>query len=82
VKLKVLIIGGTNFVGPHVVRRLAEVGHEVVVFHRGREETDLPPGVKRIVGDRSNLGDFAEEFRRFAPEVVLDMIPMNETRAL
>jgi nucleoside-diphosphate-sugar epimerase len=78
VKLKVLIIGGTNFVGPHVVRRLAEVGHEVLVFHRGREETDLLPGVKHILGDRSNLGDFAEEFRRLAPEVVLDMIPMNE----
>src|SRR5918997_3412558 len=76
--MKVLIIGGTNFIGPHVVRRLAERGHEVVVFHRGRTERDLPPGVEHMLGDRQNLGDFADEFRRFAPEVVLDMIPMNE----
>jgi nucleoside-diphosphate-sugar epimerase len=54
------------------------------VFHRGRTEARLPEGVGRIVGDRQNLGDFADEFRRFAPEVVLDMIPMNEgdTRGL
>ena len=76
--MKVLIVGGTNFIGPHVVRRLAEDGHEVVVFHRGRTEAKLPEGVGRILGDRRNLGDFADEFRRFAPEVVLDMIPMNE----
>jgi nucleoside-diphosphate-sugar epimerase len=76
--MKVLIIGGTNFIGPHVVRRLAERGHEVVVFHRGRTERDLPPGVEHMLGDRQSLGDFAGEFRRFAPEVVLDMIPMNE----
>jgi uncharacterized protein YbjT (DUF2867 family) len=41
--MKVLIVGGTNFIGPHVVGRLVKVGHEVVVFHRGRTETDLPP---------------------------------------
>ena len=54
--MKVLIIGGTNFIGPHVVRRLAERGHEVVVFHRGRTERDLPPGVEHMLGDRQSLG--------------------------
>jgi nucleoside-diphosphate-sugar epimerase len=79
--MKVLIVGGTNFIGPYVVRRLAEAGHEVLVFHRGRTEASLPNGVGCVVGDRQNLGDFADEFRRFAPEVVLDMIPMNEVDA-
>ena len=79
--MRVLIVGGTSFIGPHVVRRLAEAAHEVVVFHRGRTEADLAPGVERILGDRQSLGDFADEFRRFAPEVVLDMIPMNEANA-
>jgi nucleoside-diphosphate-sugar epimerase len=53
--MKVLIVGGTNFIGPHVVGRLAEDGHEVIVFHRGRKERDLPPGVKHILGGRRNL---------------------------
>ena len=79
--MRVLIVGGTNFIGPHVLGWLAEAGHEVVSFHRGRTEADLPPLVKHIRGDRRSLGDFADEFRRFAPEVVLDMIPMNEVDA-
>ena len=52
-----------------------EAGHEVAVFHRGRTEAELPEGVGRVVGDRRNLGDFVGEFRRLAPEVVLDMTP-------
>ncbi|CAA9445556.1 MAG: hypothetical protein AVDCRST_MAG78-2836 [uncultured Rubrobacteraceae bacterium] len=34
--MRVVVVGGTNFVGPHVVWRLAEEDHEVTVFHRGR----------------------------------------------
>jgi hypothetical protein len=64
-----------------VVRRLAEAGNEVAVFHRGRKAGDLPDGVRRITGDRKALRGSAGELRRFAPEVVLDMIPMNEGEA-
>ena len=64
-----------------MVRRLAGAGHEVVVFHRGLTAPDLPEGVGRIRGDRKDLESFAGEFRRIAPEVVLDMIPMNEDEA-
>ncbi len=79
--MKVLVVGGTRFIGPYAVRRLAEAGHEIAVFHRGRTGAELPEGVGRIPGDRRNLGDFADEFRRFAPEGVLDMIPMYEEDA-
>jgi hypothetical protein len=64
-----------------VVRRLAGASHEVVVFHRGLTEASFPKGVGRITGDRKDLGSFAGELRRFAPEVVLDMIPMNKDEA-
>jgi nucleoside-diphosphate-sugar epimerase len=63
------------------VERLAEAGHEVTVFNRGRTGAGLPEGVGRIAGDRRSLGDFAGEFSRLAPEVVVDMIPMNEEDA-
>ena len=39
--MKVLVIGGTNFIGPHVVRQLIERGHEVAVFHRGETKAKL-----------------------------------------
>jgi hypothetical protein len=64
-----------------VVRRLAGAGHEVVVFHRGLTEPDLPGGVGRIRGDRKDLESFAGKVRSIASEVVLDMIPMNEDEA-
>ena len=79
--MRVVVIGGTNFIGPHVVRRLVDGGHEVTVFHRGRTEAELPEGVRRVEGDRRMLEEHADELRRLAPEVVLDMIPMNERDA-
>lgn len=76
--LRILIIGGTGFSGPHVVRRLIDIGHQTALFHRGETEADLPKGVKHILGDRRNLTDFADQLKRFAPQVVLDMIPTTE----
>jgi nucleoside-diphosphate-sugar epimerase len=73
--MKVLIIGGTNFIGPCVVRQLVEMGHEVTVFHRGETNADLPKEIKWINGDRHNLLKYKHEFQKLAPEVVLDMIP-------
>ena len=64
------------------MRRLVGLGHEVAVFHRGRTQADLPPGVEHILGDRHRLDDHAAEFRRFGPEVVVDMIAFTEADAL
>jgi len=80
--MHILVIGGTNFMGPLVVRSLSEQGHEVTVFHRGQTQTDLPSGVKEILGDRQSLNMKAVELQRLAPEVVLDMIPFTEQNAL
>jgi nucleoside-diphosphate-sugar epimerase len=79
--MRILIVGGTGFIGPHVVRRLAAKGHEVTVFHRGRTEADLPPEVAHLHGDRAQLPEFRDELRRLAPEVVLDMRPINAQEA-
>jgi hypothetical protein len=43
--------------------------------------TDLPPSVSHINGDRRNLSAFVREFRRFAPDVVLDTFPFQEQDA-
>jgi nucleoside-diphosphate-sugar epimerase len=80
--LRVLIIGGTSFVGPHVVRHLCDIGCEVTVFHRGQTEADLPASAKHILGNRHELANAANELRRYVPDVVLDMIPMIEQDAL
>jgi nucleoside-diphosphate-sugar epimerase len=79
--MRVLIIGGTRFIGPWVVRHLSDAGHEITLFHRNPTQVDLPAGVKHILGDRQRLSDFAGEFQRLAPQVVLDMIPLTEQHA-
>ena len=53
--MKVLVIGGTNFVGPYVVRQLLKMGHEVTVFHRGQTTAELPEEVKWLKGDRPKV---------------------------
>lgn len=47
-----LILGGTGFIGPHLVRHAVARGHRVTIFTRGRREAELPPGVIRLIGDR------------------------------
>ena len=79
--MRVLVVGGTGFIGSFVVRRLVDGGHGVTVFHRGQKEADLPEGVERVWGDRRRLEECANELRRLAPDVVLDMVPMNERDA-
>lgn len=51
---RILILGGTGFIGPHMVRYAAERGHEVSIFTRGRSEADLPEGVEHLIGDRND----------------------------
>lgn len=76
--MKILVIGGTHFIGPPVVRQLSAMGHEVTVFDRGKTEAELPSDVHHLLGDRSKLADMKSEFEHLAPQVVLDMIPYTE----
>lgn len=58
--LRILILGGTNFIGPHQVRAAVERGHEVTLFNRGRTNPDLFPELETLIGDRDgDLGALA-----------------------
>jgi 2'-hydroxyisoflavone reductase len=52
--LKLLILGGTGFIGPHQVRYAVARGHAVTVFNRGRRQAELPASVEHLIGDRNN----------------------------
>lgn len=66
---RLLILGGTGFIGPHMVRYAVARGHEVTIFTRGRSEVELPAGVEHLIGDR-NSDHEALEGRSW--DVVLD----------
>ncbi|HEY0646527.1 NAD-dependent epimerase/dehydratase family protein [Phenylobacterium sp.] len=51
--MRILILGGTGFIGPHQVRHALSRGHKVTVFNRGRRPDDFPPEVEELVGDRN-----------------------------
>ena len=50
---RILILGGTGFIGPHMVRYAVERGHRVSIFTRGRTQADIPE-VEHLVGDRND----------------------------
>jgi len=51
-RLRILILGGTRFLGPHTVKYARARGHEVTLFNRGRSNPDLFQDMERLVGDR------------------------------
>lgn len=53
----VLVLGGTGFIGPHLVRLAVARGHTVSIFTRGRKDVELPRSVERLIGDRSGQLD-------------------------
>ncbi|HMA44998.1 MAG TPA: NAD-dependent epimerase/dehydratase family protein, partial [Gemmatimonadales bacterium] len=77
---RVLVLGGTGFIGRFVVARLYGAGHEIVVFRRGTP-AELPRGVRQLSGDRRHLAAHAAELRGVAPEVVIDMIASSGASA-
>jgi nucleoside-diphosphate-sugar epimerase len=79
---RVLVIGGTRFIGFHAVRALVAAGCEVALFHRGDTEPDGLPHVQHLHGDRRDLLSFVEAFDRFGPDVVLDMVPIVRADAV
>ena len=55
--LRILILGGTGFIGPHQIRYAVERGHKVTMFNRGKTNPSLFPSVERLEGDRNGKLD-------------------------
>ena len=85
--MRVLLIGGTGFIGPHVARALQRAGHDVGVFHRpatqrsvsaasilqDESNTQIAP-ITHVTGDRRDLAASVDQLEAFAPDVVVDLI--------
>ncbi len=52
--LDILVLGGTGFIGPHMVREALRRGHSVTLFNRGRTDTRMFADLETIKGDRNN----------------------------
>ncbi len=56
-KLKILILGGTGFVGPHIVEAALARGHTMTLFNRGKTHPSLFPTLEKLQGDRNGKLD-------------------------
>src|SRR5262245_59915340 len=52
--LKILVLGGTSFIGPYQVQYALDRGHTVTLFNRGKTNPQLFPNVEKLIGDREN----------------------------
>jgi 2'-hydroxyisoflavone reductase len=58
--MKILVLGGTLFLGRHVVDAALERGHDITLFNRGQTRPDLYPDIEKLRGDRDgDLGALA-----------------------
>lgn len=59
--MRILIIGGTRFVGRHITQAALHAGHDVTLFHRGQTGSELFPRATQLMGDRNeDLSALAE----------------------
>jgi nucleoside-diphosphate-sugar epimerase len=79
--MRVLVIGGTGFIGPFAVEALVKLGHDVTVFHRGEAKPVLPESVRRIHGNRNDLAPHRSRFDQLAPDAVVDFLLSDDGQA-
>jgi nucleoside-diphosphate-sugar epimerase len=72
--MRILVIGGNGFIGSPLVRELSREGHNVAVFHRHGDATDVDSEAVVIQGDRNRLPEYRNQFLQFAPDVIIDLI--------
>jgi nucleoside-diphosphate-sugar epimerase len=71
--LKILVIGGTRFVGLRLVRFLESKGHDITLLNRGRTEVRLPSSIKRLYADRREPATVKSALQGKSFEAVFDM---------
>jgi nucleoside-diphosphate-sugar epimerase len=81
--VRVLVIGGTGFIGAYIVRQIASHEHGVAVYHRGLTLAVLPDHVEHITDSRSvmPIRRFPTEVFEFKPDVVILTMAMGAVDA-
>lgn len=70
--MRILIMGGTRFIGVYLTQLLVEQGHEVVLFNRGNRPVPALPGIGQIIGDRTNATQLKEKLSPEKFDVIFD----------
>jgi nucleoside-diphosphate-sugar epimerase len=69
--MRILIMGGTRFIGVYLTKILVAQGHEVVLFNRGNKPAPVA-GVKQIQGDRTNADQLKQKLSQEQFDAIFD----------
>ncbi len=71
--MKVLVLGGTRFVGLRLLRQLVQGKHDITILNRGRTKAELPASIKRLYADRRNPYEVRRLLKGLNFDVIYDM---------
>lgn len=75
--MRVIVFGGTGWLGHHIVSVFHDAGHEVTICCRGKKQTylgEIPNGIRTVKGDKNNEGD-SSKILAAGYDVVIDSVP-------
>lgn len=79
--MRVLMIGGTKFIGRRITEELIARGDDVTVVHRGQTEPDGLPECRHLHADRHDFASLAPEVKGLAPDAVVDTMALSQADA-
>ena len=76
-ELNILVLGGTDFLGPAIVEAAMQKRHKITLFNRGITNPQLFPELKRFKGDREEGQDVYDQLKNHNWDVVIDVWPQK-----
>ncbi|HET6310027.1 MAG TPA: NAD-dependent epimerase/dehydratase family protein [Candidatus Nitrosotalea sp.] len=77
--MRVIVLGGTRFIGRAIVEELAAAGHDLLIVHRGNLEPDDLVPVQHLHGERKELAAHRDELAAFKPDAAIDCRALTRT---
>ncbi len=77
--MRVIVFGGTGWVGHHIAQVFHNTGHKVTICSRGKKSTyqsEIPAAIRRVQSDKNNALDMANVFKNVY-DVVIDSVPSD-----
>ena len=79
--MRVVVVGGTRFIGRAIVEDLAAAGHELLLVHRGETEPGDLPKASHLHLERARLPEHRQELAGFAPDALVDCRALSRADA-
>jgi nucleoside-diphosphate-sugar epimerase len=70
--LRIIVVGGTRFIGRAIAEELAGAGHQLLIVHRGLTEPEEMPSAEHLHAERMDLASHRSQLATFRPDAAID----------